>query len=61
MLLNLQVVLFFVCPIVERFKKVFIHCLTMNNIVIYRITIMSNILNKMVNYIELRVVKNWLI
>ena len=59
MLVNLQVVLFFVCPIVENFKKVFICRLTMSNIVVYRTTIIPNTLNKVANCIEVRVVKGW--
>ena len=57
MLSNLQIILLFVFPIVQRFKKVFMHRLAMDNIVFYRITIISNILNKMANYIKLKIVK----
>ena len=33
--------------------------LAMDNIVVYRITIIPNILNKGVDYIEFRVIKGW--
>ena len=56
---NLQVVLLFICLIIERFKKVFMHHLAIGGIVVYRTTIIPNTLNKIVNYIELRVVKSW--
>ena len=61
MLSNLQVVFFFICPIVKCFKKVFICRLTIGSIVVYHTTIIPNILNKMANYIELKIVKSWLI
>ena len=53
---NLQVILFYLCPIVERFKKVFMHCFAMGNIIVYYTTITLNILNKVVNCIKLRIV-----
>ncbi len=59
MLSNLRVVLLFVRPIVECFKKVFMRRLTMSSIVVYRTTIISNTLNKVANCIELRIVKGW--
>ena len=59
MLSNLQGVFLFVCPIVERFKKVFMRHLAMGSIVIYCITIIPNTLNKVVNCIKLRVVEGW--
>ena len=55
---NLQVVLFFVCLIAKGFKKVFIYCLVMGSIVIYCTIIIPN---KIINYIELKVVEVWLI
>ncbi len=58
MLSNLQVVFFFVCLIVKRFKKVFMHRLTMGSIVVYRTIIIPNTLNKVANCIELRIVKS---
>ena len=61
MLSNLQVVLFFVCPIVERFKKIFMYRLAMGNIVVYPTIIILNTFNKVANYMELRIVKSWLI
>ncbi len=59
MLSNLQVVLLFVCPIVERFKKVLMRRLAMGSIVVYRTTIIPNTLNKVADCMELRVVKGW--
>ncbi len=59
MLSNLQVVLLFVCPIVERFKKVLMRRLAMSSIVVYRTTIILNTLNKGADCMELRVVKGW--
>ena len=56
MLPNLRLVLFFVCPIVETLKK-YIRRLTMNSIVVYHTTIILNIVNKVANYMEFRVVK----
>ena len=56
---NLQVVYFFVCLIVESFKKVLIRRLAMSSIVVYRTTIILNTLDKVANYIKLRVVKSW--
>ena len=57
---NLQVVLFFVYLIIEGFKKVFMYHFAMGNIIVYRTTIISNIFNKVANYIEPRIVKRWL-
>ena len=59
MLSNLRVIFFFVYPIVERFKKVFIRRLAMSSIVVYRTTIILNTLSKVANYMEFRVVKSW--
>ena len=60
MLLNLQFVFFFVCLVVESFKKVLMRHLGIRSIEIYYTTIISNIVKKLVNYIEFRVVKDWL-
>ena len=60
MLLNLRYVLFFVYPIIERLKKIFMRCFTMGSIVIYRTIIMPNTLNKVTHCIELKIVKSWL-
>ena len=57
MLPNLQVVLFLVYFVIEIFKKVLIRCLAINNIVVYRTTIISNTLDKVTNCMELRIVK----
>ena len=59
MLPNLRVVLFFVCSVVESFKKVFMRHLAMGSIVVYRTTIIPNTLDKVANCMELRVVKGW--
>ena len=61
MLPDLQIVLFFVCPIVKRFEKVFMRRLAMNYVIIYCTTIISNALDKVANCIEFRVVEGWLI
>ena len=61
MLSNLQFVFFFVFPIIETFKKVLMHHLIISSIVVYHTTLISNILNKMADYIKLRIVKSWLI
>ena len=52
MLPNLQLVLFFVCLIVESFKKVLIRRLTISNIVVYCTTIIPNTLNKVADLHE---------
>ena len=57
---NLPVVFSFIYPIIERFKKIFMHCLAMSSIVIYYTTIIPNILNKVINCIKLKIVKDWL-
>lgn len=49
MLPNLQLLHFFVCPIIENFKKVFMHHLAMSSIIVYHITIIPNTLNTMAN------------
>ena len=60
MLSNLQLLLLFVHLIIECFKKVFIHRFARDSIVVYRTTIILNTLNKVANYMELKVVKGWL-
>ena len=60
MLLNLRVVFLFVHPIIECFKKIFMRRFAMGSIVVYCTIIISNILNKVINCIKLRVVKGWL-
>ncbi len=57
MLSNLQLVFFFVYLIIESFKKVLIYYLVIGSIVVYHTTIISNILNKMADYMELRMLK----
>ncbi len=59
MLPNLRLILFFVRPVVESFKKVLMGRLTMGNIVVYCTTIIPNILNKVGDCMKLRVVKGW--
>ena len=58
---NLPLVFFFVCCVVERFKKLHIHHLAMGSIVVYCTTIIPNTLNKVTDCIKLRVAKDWLI
>lgn len=57
---NLQFILLFIYFIIENLKKIFICCIAISNIIVYCITIIPNILNKVADYIKLRVVKNWL-
>ena len=57
---NLQVVLHFICLIIKCFKKIFMRRLTIGNIVVYHTTIIPNILNKVANCMELKIVKGWL-
>ena len=59
MLLNLQLVLFFVCLIVESLKKVLMCYLTMGNTMVYRTTIILNTMNKVVDCMEFKVVEGW--
>ena len=54
---NLRLVPFFIYSIIKSFKIVFMHHLAINSIVIYHTTIILNILNKVADYIELRIVK----
>ena len=61
MLLNLQLIFFFVYFIIKNFKKVLRYYTAIGNIIVYYMTIISNILNKMIDYIKLKIVKNWLI
>ncbi len=56
---NLRVVFLFAHPIVENFKKIFMYRLTIGSIIVYRTTIIPNLLNKVANCMELRVVKGW--
>ena len=60
MLPNLQFVLFFICPIEESFKILFIYHLAMGNIIVYHTIIISNILNNVANCMKFRVLKGWL-
>ena len=54
---ELQFVFFFVCFVIKCFEEVFIYHLTISYIIIYYITIISNILSKMTNYIKFKVVE----
>ena len=58
---DLQIILFFVFFIIENFEKVFIYHLAMSYVIIYHITIILNILDKVANCIEFRIVEGWLI
>ena len=57
MLLNLQLVLIFVCFNIKSFKKVVMRHLAMGSIIVYRTTIILNIPSKVVYCMEFRVVK----
>ena len=59
MLPNLQLVLFLFYFIVKSFKKVLMRHLLISSIVVYHTIIIPNILNKVVDYMELKVVKDW--
>ncbi len=59
MLPDLQVVLFFVRPIVESFEKVFMRRLAVGYVIIYCTTIIPNALDKVANRMELRIVEGW--
>ncbi len=58
MLPDLQVVLFFISPIVESFEKVFIHRFAMGYVLIYHTTIIPNTPDKMTNCVEFRIVES---
>lgn len=57
---NLQVILFLMIFDVKSFQKVFMCRLAIGCIIIYCTTIILNILEKIVHYMELKVVKSWL-
>lgn len=61
MLPNLRLVLFIVYLIITNFKKILIRNLVISNIIVYYTTIILNIMNKVTDYIKLRVAKSWLI
>ena len=61
MLPNLQLILFFVCSFIKSFKKVLLRRLAMSSIIVYYITIIPNILNKVVDCMEFRIVEGYLI
>ena len=54
----MRVILFFVCPIIENFEKVFIHCFIISCIIIYHIRILLSTRDKMVYYIKFKIVKS---
>ena len=56
---NLQLILFFIYFVIKSFKKVFICCLAIGSIIVYHTIIISNILNKVADCIELKVVEAW--
>ncbi len=60
MVSDLQVVLFFVCFIIKNFENIFIRHLVVGYIIIYRTTIIPNTLDKEANYMEFRIVEDWL-
>lgn len=55
-LINLQVILLFVCTVVKSFEKVFIYLLAMVYIIVYRTTIIPNVLDKVAHSIEFLIV-----
>lgn len=59
MLPYLGLILFFLYLVLDCFKKVLLRRPIIDSIVVYYIIIISNTLNKVANYIELRVVKGW--
>ena len=59
MLLDMQVVFYFVCPIIENFEEVFMRRLAIGCVIIYHITIIPNTLDKVVNCMEFKVVAGW--
>ena len=59
MLPDLRIILFFVNPVIKSFKKIFMSCFAMSYIIVYSITIISDVLNKVASRIKLRVVKYW--
>lgn len=52
----LRVVLFFVCSVVESFKKILMHRLIIGSIIVYHITIIPHTPNKMTDSIKLEIV-----
>lgn len=60
MLLNLELVFFSGYSVVKRLKKVFMHRFAMSSIVVYCITIIPNIPNKIAHCINIRLAKGWL-
>lgn len=56
-LLNLQVILFFIYLIIKYFKKIFIYLFAMGTIIVYYTTIILNRSNKGANYIEFKIIK----
>lgn len=52
-------IFFFVCFIIKNFMKVFIYYLALGYIIIYYTPIILNVLNKVANCMELRVVEDW--
>ena len=59
MLPHLQVVLFFVCFIVETFERIFMRRLAMGCVIINCTTIILNAMDKVANIIKFRVVEGW--
>lgn len=58
MLPDLQFVLFFIDFIIKNFQKIFIHRFAIGCMIIYYTIIISNVPNKFINCIKLRVFKH---
>lgn len=56
---NLQVVFCFICFYLKYLKKIFIYYFAISNIIVYRTTIILNILNKVINYMKFKIINNW--
>lgn len=54
---NLQIIFFFIYFVIKNFKKIFMHYFAIGNIIIYYIIKISNILNKVANYIKFMIYK----
>lgn len=54
---DLHVILFFISIIIKCLKKIFINYFTISYIIVYGLNIISNILDKIGNSIELIIVK----
>lgn len=59
MLKNLRLILFFIFFVIKSFKKILMRHFAIGSIVVYCTTIIPNTLNKVVDYIKLRIGKCW--